>query len=270
MYRADGPEEMKPVGEVEFVQGLAAASASGLYGPTKVATGIVGHADLKLGTRVEPVLEALLSASPNRLRGIRHLMNWDAYPGLPNREERGVMTTADFADGAKVVAGMGLSMDTFMYFPQLPDLVDFAAKVPELTIILDHSGGLVGVGPYAESHDEAVEEWKKSLAEVARFPNVYLKLGGLGELRMGYDWHEREKPIGSVELSQHMKPIFEYCIEQFTPERCMFESNFPVDKWSYSYHVLYNAYKRMSKEYTESERSALFHDTAARVYRIEI
>src|SRR5204863_982074 len=132
-YRADGPEELRPVGEVEFVQGLAAASASGLYGPGRAAAAIVGHANLNLGARVEPVLQALQAASPNRFRGIRHTVTWDPHPEIESREGEGVLASAGYRAGARVLARMGLSLDVGVCFPQLPELADFARAVPDLT-----------------------------------------------------------------------------------------------------------------------------------------
>jgi predicted TIM-barrel fold metal-dependent hydrolase len=268
MYRPDGPPELRPVGEVEFVQGLAAASATGLYGPCRAAAAIVGHADLKLGDRVEPVLQALQAASPNRFRGVRHTVTWDPHPEIGNREKQGVLASADYRAGARVLARMGMSLDTGVCFPQLPELADFAKAVPELTIVLNHLGGLQRVGPYAGRDEEVLATWRRGIAAVAQWPNVNLKLGGIGMPRLGFDWHTREKPIGSEELAASMAPLMSYCIEQFGPERCMFESNFPVDKVSFSHHVLFNAFKRFSKNYLPSERANLFHDTAVRAYRI--
>ena len=268
MYRADGPVELRPVGEVEFVQGLAAASASGVYGPTRVAAAIVGHADLKLGERVKPVLEALQAASPNRFRGIRHTVSWDPHPEMAGREPEGVLATADFRAGARVLAQMGLTLDTGLYFPQLPELAAFARAVPDLTIILNHLGGLQRTGPYGNRDDEVLPVWRSGIAAVAACPNVYLKLGGIGGPRLGFDWHTRDKPIGSDELATSIAPFMTYCIEQLGPNRCMFESNFPPDKFSFSHHVLYNAFKRLSAGYSAAERAALFQDTAVRAYRI--
>jgi len=273
MYRADGPEELRTVGEVEFVQGLAAASASGLYGPGRAAAAIVGHANLNLGARVEPVLEALQSASPNRFRGIRHSVTWDPHPEVENtaaHKQEGQLGSDGFRAGARVLARMGLSLEGWMYFPQLPELAAFAKAVPDLTIILNHIGGLLRVGPYGHRDDEVMATWRRGIAAVAGCRNVYVKLGGIGMPRTGFDWHARATPIGSEELAASMTPLMTYCIEQFGPSRCMFESNFPVDKVSYSYHVMYNAFKRLSKGYSAAERAAMFHDTAARVYRIEI
>ena len=273
MYRADGPEEMRSVGEVEFVQGLAAASASGLYGTSRAAAAIVGHANLNLGERVEPVLEALQAASPNRFRGIRHSVTSDPHPeigGTSAYKTAGQLAREDFRVGARVLAGMGMSFEGWMYFPQLPELADFAKAVPDLTIILNHIGGLLRVGPYGGRDDEVLATWRSGIAAVAECPNVNIKLGGIGMPRTGFDWHEREKPIGSEELAESIAPFMNYCIEEFGPERCMFESNFPVDKVSFSYHVMYNAFKRLSSGYSDDERAALFHDTAARVYRVDV
>jgi predicted TIM-barrel fold metal-dependent hydrolase len=273
MYRTDGPEEMRPVGEVEFVQGLAAASASGLYGPGRAAAAIVGHANLNLGERVAPVLEALQAASPNRFRGIRHSVTWDPHPEVENTAAHnmpGQLASDQFRVGAKVLARMGCSLEGWLYFPQLPELADFARAVPDLTIILNHIGGLLRVGPYANRDDEVLATWRRGIAAVAECPNVYIKLGGIGMPRTGFDWHTRNTPIGSEELAESMAPFTTYCIEQFGPTRCMFESNFPVDKVSYSYNVMYNAFKRLSKGYSAGERAAMFHDTAVRVYRIDI
>jgi len=268
MYRSEGPVAMRPVGEVEFVQGLAAASASGLYGSCRAAAAIVGHADLKLADRVEPVLEALQAASPNRFRGIRHIATWDPHPEVESREQEGVLATAEFRAGARVLARMGLSLDTGVCFPQLPELAEFARTVPDLTIILNHLGGLNRVGPFANRDDEVMAAWRSGIAAVATCPNVNLKLGGIGMPRFGFDWHARDKPIGSEELAGAMAPLMAYCIEQFGADRCMFESNFPVDKVSFSHPVLFNAFKRFSRNYSASDRAALFHDSAARAYRI--
>lgn len=267
-YRPDGPAAMQPVGEVEHVNGLANDAASGKYGLTKIAAAIVGHADLKLGDRVAPVLEALQEASPGRFRGIRHSAGWDTSTELVKRDIKGVMATVQYRAGARVLAKMGLTLDNSLYHPQLHELADLASAVPELTIVLNHIGGLVRVGPYANRDETVLADWRSGLAAVAACPNVVLKLGGVGQSRFGFDWHTRNKPMGSEALAEVLAPLMHYCIEKFGPERCMFESNFPVDKASYSYTVVFNAFKRLSKGYSASERAALFHDTAARVYRI--
>ena len=269
MYRPDGPLEMRPVGEVEFVQGLAAASASGVYGPAKAAAAIIGHADLKLAAKVEGVLDALQAASPNRLRGIRHNVTWSPDPELENRETEGILANTEFRAGADVLAQKELVLDVMLSFPQMLELAAFAKSVPNLSIILNHIGALRRVGIYTNRDDEVTPAWREGIEAVAACPNITMKLGGMGMPWMGFGWHTREVPVGSEELAESMSPWMNYCIEQFGPDRCMFESNFPPDKVSFSYNVMYNAFKRLSKGYSASERSAMFHDTAARVYRID-
>jgi len=266
-YRTTGPEAMRPVGEVEHVEKLATESASGKYGPTRMAAAIVGHADLKLGEQVAPVLEAMQAAS-SRFRGIRHAAGWDASQELAKRDIPNVLSDAGYRAGARVLARMGLCLDNSLYHTQLEELAAFARAVPDLTVVLNHIGGLVRVGSYANRDDEILADWRRGIAAVAACPNVVLKLGGVGQRRFGFDWHARSKPIGSIELAEALAPLMHYCIEKFGPDRCMFESNFPVDKVSYSYAVVYNAFKRLSTGYSAAERAALFHDTAARVYRI--
>ena len=270
MYRPGGPEELRPVGEVEFVQGLAAASNSGVYGDSRAAAAIVGHADLKLADKVQPVLEALQAASPNRFRGIRHNVTWNTDPSWDNRETQGILANSQFREGARVLARMGLSLDMMQAFPQMPEIADFAKAVPDLTIILNHIGGLSRTGIYANKDDEVIPVWEEGIAAVAACPNVVVKLGGLGMPRIGFGWHGREVPIGSEELAEAMSPWLTYCIEQFGPNRCMFESNFPPDKVSFSYNVMYNAFKIMSGSYSSTDRAAMLHDTAVRVYRIDV
>ncbi len=269
MYRADGPEEMRPVGEVEFVQGLAAASASGTYGEARAAAAIVGHADLKLGDDVARVLEALRAASPNRFKGIRHNVTWSPDPSIEDRETQGIMSNETFRTGARVLAGLGLSLDVMLSFPQLNELAEFARAVPEVSIILNHLGGVSRTGTYAGKDDEIIPAWREGIRAVAECPNVTCKLGGMGMPRWGFGWSARAVPIGSEELADAMAPWMNYAIEQFGPERCMFESNFPPDKVSFSYNVMYNAFKRLSRGYSASERAELFHDAATRAYRIE-
>ena len=271
MYRADGPEKMRPVGEVEFVQGLAAASANGLYGPGRAAATIIGHANLNLGDQVGPVLEALQTASPNRFRGIRHSVTWDdEVTSTAAHNTPGQLRSDKFRAGARMLAKMGLSLEGWLYFRQLPELADFAKAMPDLTIILNHIGGLLREGVYANRDDEVLPIWRSGIAAVAACPNVVIKLGGMGMPANGFDWHTRNQPIGSEELAESLAPYMNYCIEQFGPERSMFESNFPVDKVSFSYNIMYNAFKRLSKDYSATERAAMFHDTATRVYKIDV
>ena len=214
------------------------------------------------------VLEAMQAASPNRFRGVRHSVGWDESPELANRDIKGALSTSGYRAGAKVLAGMGLVLENSLYFHQLSELAEFARAVPDLTIVLNHIGGLLRVGPYANRDEEVLPQWRRGVEEVAQCPNVIMKLGGVGQLRYGFYWHDRETAIGSEELAEALGPLMNHCIQRFGPDRCMFESNFPVDKVSYSYNVVYNAFKRLSKSYSASERAAMFHDTAARVYNI--
>ena len=214
------------------------------------------------------MLEALLAASPGRFRGIRHSVGWDPHPEVENRETERVLAHEEYKAGAKVLSDMGLCYETAMYFPQMTELAKFAKAVPDLTIVLNHLGGLMRTGPYGVQEDEVMAAWQSGVDAVAVVPNIVMKLGGVGMPRIGFDWHTRDKPVGSEEMAQGIAPFMNYCIEKFGPSRCMFESNFPVDKVSFSYNVMYNAFKRVSQGYSASERAAMFHDTAVRVYRI--
>ena len=270
MYRKGGSQEMRPVGETEFVQGIAAQSASGQYGTTRVAAGIVGHADLTLGAAVAPVLEAHIAASSNRFRGIRHSSTWDASTDVRSSMSppRGLLLDSRFREGFACLQKYGLSFDAWLYHPQLTELADLARAFPNVPIIVDHIGGLLGIGPYAGKREEVFQEWKRGIAALATCPNVVVKLGGLGMPLCGFGWNERATPPNSIELAEAMAPYYHSCIEQFGANRCMFESNFPVDKVSYSYTVMWNAFKRISKDFSPENRAALFYDTAVRVYRL--
>ena len=268
MYRPDGPEELRPVGEVEFVQGLAAAGASGIYGPARPAAAIIGAANLDLGAAVEPVIDALQAASPNRFRGIRAHCGYDSHPEIESRAAPERMGQENFRAGARILAQKGLLLELTAYFHQAGEMAALAQAVPDLPLIFNHIGGLLRIGPYANRDDEVLAQWRRGIDAVAACPNIYMKLGGVGQPRYGFDWHEGNKPIGSDALAADLSPLLGYCIEQFGPQRCMFESNFPVDKVSYSYKVLFNAFKRLSAGYTAAERAALFHDTAVKLYGI--
>ena len=269
MYRPEGAEELRPVGEVEFVQGIAAAGASGIYGAARPAAAIIGAANLDLGEGVAPVLEALQAASPNRFRGIRAHTGNDPHPEIESRAAPGRMGQANFRAGAQVMAQKGLVLELTAYFHQAAEMADLARAVPDLPIVFNHIGGLLRVGPYAGRDEEVLAQWRSGIDAVAACPNIYMKLGGVGQPRYGFDWHLWDRPIGSEALADALSPLMNYCIEKFGPERCMFESNFPVDKVSYSYNALFNAFKRLSAGYTAAERAALFHDTAVRVYGID-
>ncbi len=271
MYNVDLPESLRPVGETEFVQGIAAQSASGQYGPMRAAAGIVGFADLCLGEAVDEVLEAHMRASPSRFRGIRHASGWHASDAIRNSHTRphaGLLLEATFRRGFACLEKRGLSFDTWLYHPQLHELLDLARAFEGTTIVLDHVGGPLGIGPYVDRRSEVVDSWRRAIGELSNCPNVVVKLGGLTMPICGFGFHKREKPPSSIELADTLGPYYLFCIEQFGPDRCMFESNFPVDKASCSYGVLWNAFKRISQGFDARERAALFHNTAARAYRL--
>ena len=279
-YRTEGPEEMRSVGEVEFVEGIAAANAlrqaQDVRGQaqddggewTAVAAAIVGNADLMLGDAVEPVLEALAEAGKGRFRGIRCTAAWDASPEITTARANsaGMLADANFRRGLACLERMGLAFDCIVYHPQLPEVADMARAFPCLTVILNHVGRPLGIGPYAGQREELMPEWRAGIDAVAECPNVVVKVGGLGNPISGFDWHRRPFPPGSGELAEAAAPYYLYCIEKFGAERCMFESNFPVDKQSFSYNVCWNAFKRLARDFSATEQADLFHNTAARAY----
>ncbi len=274
MYRQSTQIEgtsLAPVGETEFVQGIAAMSASGGYGETRIARGIVSFADLTLGEQVRPVLEGHMAASPNRFRGIRHAAGWhgsDAIRNSHSNPPRGLMLRDDFRAGMAVLESLGLSFDAWFYHYQLPDFVDLARAFPNTTMILDHFGGPLGIGPFAGQRKAVFEQWRDEISQLADCPNVFFKLGGINMKINGFDWHSRTRPPSSDELVDATAPFYEHCIDTFGADRCMFESNFPVDKDSCSYVVLWNAFKKMTRNRSERDKAMLFHDTAVQVYRL--
>ena len=265
MYRTDGPDALRPVGETEFVQKVADQMAGDGEG---LIAGIVSFADLTLGANVDEVLEAHLAASPDRFRGIRHATAWEPdTPTYRNSPPR-LMEDGAFRAGFARLHVYDLSYDAWLYHPQLLELVDLAQAFADTTIVLNHIGGLRGTGIFAGKRDTVYEVWKKGIAALAACPNVVCKVGGIGMPAYGFGWQEREQPPGSAEIAEAMAPYYLYCIEQFGVNRCMFESNFPVDNASYSYGVMWNAYKRLTDGFSSGERAALFHNTAAGVYRL--
>jgi L-fuconolactonase len=271
MYRAAGPEEMRPVGEVEFANGVAAMAASGGYGKTRVCAGIVGYADLALGARVEPVLEAMISAGGGRFRGIRFISAShpdDGARGSSVNRPAGLLMDRSVREGFARLHPLGLSFDAFMYHTQLAELVDLARAFPDTPIVLDHVGGPIGIGPYAGRRDEVFAAWRAHIAELAGCPNVYIKLGGLGMRLFGFDVHRGELPPSSEQLAAAWRPYIDTCIAAFGPRRAMFESNFPVDKGSCGYQALWNAFKRIAAGASADDKAALFAGTARRFYRL--
>jgi len=270
MYRARGPEAFRPVGEVEFANGVAAIGASGIFGPSAICAGIVGHANLLLGEDVRPVLEAEIAAGNGRFRGIRHVLAWDAdveILGTALTHPKDQMVNPAFRKGFACLAPLGLTYDTFVLQPQIGQLTDLAGAFPETKIVLDHCGGPLCVRGYS-NREESFKTWKASIQEIARCQNVVVKLGGLALTHLGYDFHLRETPPSSEEAAKAWRPYIETCIEAFGTSRAMFESNFSPDKGQCSYQVIFNTFKRITASYSETEKTALFSKTASDVYRL--
>ncbi|KVR15525.1 amidohydrolase [Burkholderia ubonensis] len=268
-YREAGPAELKPAGETAYVAGVTEPLR---HGRPAVAKGIVGHADLRLGARVRDVLEAHLEAGRGRFRGVRHLTTWDADPTLANplsAVPRGLLLDPAYRAGVAQLASLGLSYDAWLFFPQLPELFDLAKANPETKIIVNHCGGVVRIASYADRRPEVFKHWSASMRMLAQLPNVYVKVGGLGMRINGFDFEKGARPPSSKQLADEWKPWMLTCIDAFGAERCMFESNFPVDKGSYSYVNGWNAFKRLTAHASADERDALFRGTVTRVYRLD-
>jgi len=268
-YDQDAPAELQPVGETTTVDRMV-SDPNAQHG-TAIAAGIVGFADLTLGDGVRPVLEKHLQAS-SRFRGIRYATAWHADAKIHNAHthptER-LMSDPTFRTGLQHVAELGLSFDAWLYHTQLAELTDLAHAFPGLDIALNHMAGPLGIGPYANQREQEFVNWKRQIKALSQYENVTVKLGGRAMKMSGFGWHMKDRPPGSEELAAAMAPYFETCIELFGPDRCMFESNFPVDKASCSYTVLWKAFKRVASAYSESECRLLLHDTAVRFYRLD-
>jgi predicted TIM-barrel fold metal-dependent hydrolase len=273
MHRADGPEALKPVGETEFVNGVGAMSRSGIYGATKVNAGIVGHANLSLGAAAEAVLEAHIRAGGGYFRGIRHITAYDPDPSLLNpayTPPPRLLYDATFRAGFAKLAPLNLTFDAWLYHHQIDDLTALARAFPGTGICLNHIGGPLGIGPYAGKRAEVFAVWAKAISELASCPNVVVKLGGMAMRINGFDFHEQAEPPSSDALAAAWKPYVDHCVTAFGAGRCMFESNFPVDKGSYGYQAFWNACKKMAVGAGAGEKADLFAGTAARFYRLEL
>ena len=267
-YRSDGPKELRPVGETEFVADQAAQSAQGGPGKARIAA-IVAHADLRLGDRVEEVLARHEEAGQGLFRGIRHAGSRDADPDalmIPGRAPEGLYQDAGFLSGLKRLGQLGYTYDTWHYHHQNLSFATLARAVPGTTMVLDHFGTPLGVGRFAGRRAEIFEQWKKDVAVIAECPNVIAKLGGLAMPDNGFGWTDQAP--SSDEFAGAQAPYYLHMIECFTPERCMFESNFPVDKLSIPYLVLWNGLKKIVRDFSEDEKDMMFRRTASRVYRL--
>jgi L-fuconolactonase len=270
-YRKDGPQELKPIGEVEFAADCGKRVDSQKEAP-RICEGIIGHANLCLGSDVAPVLDALAEASIGRFRGIRYSTAWDIEPDICNPElgtSPDISGTAAFRQAVALLGRRNLVYDAWVYHPQLHQVAELARACPDTQVVLDHAGGPVGIGRYQSRREDGFKEWRLAMKAVSACPNIAVKIGGLAMRISGYDFHAGAMPPSSEQIAQAFKAYVETCIEYFGVARCMFESNFPVDKASYSYRVLWNAYKRITTGLSTAEKTALFAGTAAKIYRLK-
>lgn len=271
MYRANGAPELRSIGEVEFANGIGAQAASGVFGPTLACAAMFGSVDLMLGERAGEILDIHLARAPDRYRGVRPIVcadphgALDPWPSAP----ADMMESAAFRAGASELARRNLSLDVWVFHHQLDQVAKLAAALPDLTLILDHIGTPLGMGWYADRREEVYGTWRAGIAAVAEHSNVLVKLGGLNMHFNGFGWHARGQPPTSQELAVANGPYYAAAIELFGPGRCMFESNFPMDKRACSYGVLWNAHKRIAAAFSADEKRLMFHDVAARAYRIQ-
>jgi predicted TIM-barrel fold metal-dependent hydrolase len=269
-WRTDGPETLRSVGETEFVARTAEQSREG--GPGKpVIAGIVAHTDLRLVDGLRDVLQAHTDAGRGLFRGIRHAGSHDPHPEaltIPGRAPAGLYADESFRRGVELLGTLGLTYDTWHYHHQNRDFAALARAVPHTTLVLDHFGTPLGVGRFAGQREAIFAQWKLDIAEIARSPNVIAKLGGLAMPDNGWGWDKRERPASSDELVAAQRDYYLHTIDCFGPERCMFESNFPVDKRSIGYRPLWNALKKIAAGFSEAEKHAMFYANAQRVYRL--
>lgn len=273
-YLREGPEYLRPTGETLYISELAKQSAATADKPE--VAGIIAHADLTLAGSEEDKLREILDRHEEicagRFRGIRHAGARDKHPEqllIQLQAPPYLYGKESFRKGLRLLAERGLTYDTWHYHHQNLDFIDLARDVPESTLVLDHFGTPLGVGIYRGCRDEIFQEWKAEMRELARCENVFVKLGGMAMPDNGYGWDKAERPPDSDEFIAAQEKYYLHMIDCFGPQRCMFESNFPVDRLSISYPVLWNAFKKMASRYNEEEKHALFYGTAARVYNLE-
>ncbi|TDE35655.1 amidohydrolase family protein [Antarcticimicrobium sediminis] len=270
-YREDGPERLKPLGETEFVVAFAKEAANAPEGDRGVCKGIIGRADLLEGASVEEVLQMHKDLGQGRWRGIRQSTAHDETGTVRTTARTppaGVLMDPKFREGFEKLVALGMTFDSWVYHPQLGEVADLAASYPDANIILDHVGGPIGAGAYEGKRDEVFAEWKTGIHQVAAQPNVSCKIGGLGMKLGGFRFETLPQPASSKDLAAAWKPYVETCIEAFGADRCMFESNFPVDMITCTYGTLWNTFKRLASGCSADEKAALFAGTAQRVYSV--
>jgi len=268
MYRVGGVEAQRSLGETEFVRGQAAMSASGGFGVARACEVMFGNIDLTLGSGVEPLIEQHIDASGGRFHGVRLSSGWHTDDRIHNvSEQPQLLLDPRVNEAAAILSRLGLSLDCWLYHPQLDEVAQLADAHPDLTIILNHVGSPILGGPYRGKTDEVFEAWKAAIIRVSERANVYVKLGALPIRMPSYDG-DRSLPPGSEEVAAAWRPWMETCIEAFGPQRSMYESNFPVQKRWCSYQVCWNAFKRISMGASVSEKTDLFSGAATSAYRI--
>ena len=269
-YYEEGPDRFKPVGETEFVVEIA---KQGRQSPDKAQiAGIIGHANMMLGSSVKEVLEMHQEKGEGLFRGIRHAGGWDEDERVRNAHSHPtphIYLEDNFQQGLEELSSLGMVFDTWHYHNQIKDLTKLAKNLPDLTIVHDHFGGPLGIGPYEGKRDEIYEQWKEDTYELSQCVNVFAKLGGLAMPINGWDWHRKNLPATSDEIVAEQARYYMHTLECFGADRSMFESNFPVDKQSVSYHVIWNAYKKMTIHLGDAEKRKLFYETANKVYKLE-
>lgn len=272
--RPDGPELLRPLGEIEFANGVGAMAASGVDGDCRVNAAIVGFADLRFGDAIGELLDHAIALAPERLRGVRQVTiehpSETPFRYMTHRPPSGVLTHPGLHAGLRQVAKRGLSFDTAVFHHQLPDIAALADALPDLPIVLNHMGMAMGMEMSEADRAEVFAAWSRDLRDLARRQNVYCKLGGLGMPFWGFGFENRTDPMGYLALAAAWRPFIETAIEAFAAERCMMESNFPPDGRSCGFVPLWNALKYIVRNGSADQKAALFHRTAARVYRIDL
>lgn len=272
-YKQDAPDNFRPIGETERITRFAQEFRSKTGSATKVCAAISAHANLATGSQIESVLAAHKEASAGRVKGIRQIANWDPdeavrYPGVSIPQ--GLLLSDKFHQGYATLGRHDLLFEAWLFHPQIPELAPLAAKFPDTRLVINHFGGPVGIGQYSGQADAVFSQWRNDITKLASYPNTYMKLGGIGMEHSGFGWHHRECPPTSDEIVEATQRYYHHAIEIFGPERCMFESNAPVDKISYSYSVLWNAFKKIAARYSSSEQREMFFGTAKQVYDLDV
>jgi L-fuconolactonase len=270
--RPDGPELLRPLGEVEFANGVGAMSASGVYGDCRICAAIVGHADLRFGEQVGELLDRSLALAPERFRGVRQITIDDEsdapFRYVTTRPARGIMKHPKFRAGLREVARRGLSFDVAAFHHQLGEVAELADAFPDTQLVINHVGQGMAMDLDAQGRAAVFEQLRVALRDLGRRPNVTCKIGGMGLPFWGFGFEQRTEPVGYLELAAAWKPLVEMAIEAFGADRCMMESNYPPDGRAAGFVPLWNALKHIVRDASADEKADLFHRTAARVYRL--